>query len=275
VRHPNVVTIHGAEFREGRVGIVMELVTGATSEDVLARQGPWSWRDAAALGEAVARALGALHAADILHCDIKARNVMREVGGRIVLMDLGIGCRTSCADAPGSQGTPLYAAPEMLLARRASSRSDLYALAVLLFHLVTGRYPVEGATREELVTAMRVGRRLRLGELRPDLPAPFVAAVERDLDPRPEARHRSALDLAEALAALRHRSAPAPASAPARPSGPPPSPAGPPAIAVLPFRDLSPPAIRPTSARGSPSRSSTRWPTSTACGCSPAPRPSP
>ncbi len=234
VRHPNVVTVHGAEFRAGRVGIVMELVEGATSEDILAERGPWEPTETMILGLEVGRALVALHAADILHRDIKARNVMREVGGRSVLMDLGIGCRTPRLDSDGTRGTPLYAAPEVLLAHRASSRADLYAMAVLLFHLLTARYPVEGQTPEAVVAAHQVGQRQRLRELRPDLPASLVEIIERDLDPRPDARHASAADLVGDLASVLSRRSRTGFRSRGRGRS---ARAG---IAILPLRDLSP-----------------------------------
>ena len=232
VHHANVVTVHGAEFRGGRLGIVMELIEGATSEDILVERGPWHPTETMVLGLEVGQALAALHGADILHRDIKARNVMREVGGRTVLMDLGIGCLTPRLDSAGTRGTPMYAAPEVLLAHRASSRSDIYALAVLLFHLLTARYPVEGRTPEEIVAAHRVGRRQHLRDLRPDAPATLVEIIERGLQPRPEDRQASAAALVEDLARALGRRSGGPVTRHERPARP--------GVAVLALRDLSP-----------------------------------
>src|SRR5213594_3781254 len=81
----------GAERIEGRVGLWMEFVRGQTLEDVLGTQGPLSARDATSIGIDLCFALAAVHGAGIIHRDIKAHNVMKEEGGRIVLMDFGAG----------------------------------------------------------------------------------------------------------------------------------------------------------------------------------------
>lgn len=147
VRHPNVVVVHGAGTFDGRVGIWTEYVHGQTLEDELTAHGPFSARETALAGIDLCRALAAVHAAGVLHRDVKARNVMRERGGRLVLMDFGMGQPASDA-SPGrgsSGGTPLYMAPELFEDGPATPQADIYALGVLLWHLLTGGYPVAGA----------------------------------------------------------------------------------------------------------------------------------
>ena len=111
--------------------------------------GPFSAREAAQIGVDLCHALAAVHGAGLLHRDIKATNVMREGGGRIVLMDFGAGQPFSTADQPVERivGTPLYLAPELFKGEQPSRASDIYALGVLLYHLVTGSYPVEAEKR--------------------------------------------------------------------------------------------------------------------------------
>jgi hypothetical protein len=173
-------------------------------------------------------ALAAVHAKGLIHGDVKAHNVMREEGGRVVLMDFGAG-RSMQAWSPTADllaGTPLYLCPERLRGGAPSAATDIYSLGVLLYHLVTQDYPVEGATRGEVEAAHRSGQRTRLRDRRPDLPDAFVAAVERALAPDPAARFASAGAFDEALAAAvtsaasRSDVAPRPligAAAPARP----------------------------------------------------------
>ena len=91
VRHPNVVTVHGADRIAGRVGLWMEFIHGRTLEQLLHERGPFGAGEATLIGLDVCRALSAVHRAGLLHRDIKAQNVMREDGGRIVLMDFGTG----------------------------------------------------------------------------------------------------------------------------------------------------------------------------------------
>src|SRR6187401_340854 len=91
VRHPNIVTIHGAERINDRVGLWMELIDGETLHQVFEAGGPLAPADVAAIGAQVAQALEAVHRAGLIHRDIKAQNVMRDGDGRIVLMDFGTG----------------------------------------------------------------------------------------------------------------------------------------------------------------------------------------
>ena len=91
LRHPNVVRVYGAELAEGRVGLWMEFIEGRTLEDLLASHVTFGDREAAQIGQQFCRALAAVHGMGLVHRDIKARNVMREHGGRIVLMDFGAG----------------------------------------------------------------------------------------------------------------------------------------------------------------------------------------
>ena len=203
VRHPHVITVFGADSRDGKVGIWMEFIRGRTLHQIVSEQGQLGAREAAAIGLDLAGALAAVHAAGLLHRDVAARNVMREQGGRIVLMDFGAGHeQVSWKDpARGSQtaGTPLYMAPELLEGGHADQRSDLYALGVLLFFLVTGAYPVSGRSIAEIRAAHQQGARKRLRDTRPDLPSKFIAAVEVALAPNPADRCQTAAELEPAL----------------------------------------------------------------------------
>jgi serine/threonine protein kinase len=89
LRHPHIVTVFGADEHEGVSGIWMELLDGETLDQMLRRDGMFGLEEALLVGLDVARALSAVHAAGLLHRDVKARNVLRERAGRIVLMDLG------------------------------------------------------------------------------------------------------------------------------------------------------------------------------------------
>src|SRR5438094_7121773 len=91
VRHPNVVTVYGTDQIDGRVGIWMEFVNGRTLGSLLKTNGPYGAREAAGIGVDLCRALAAVHAAGLMHGDVKAHNVMRAAGGRTVLTDFGTG----------------------------------------------------------------------------------------------------------------------------------------------------------------------------------------
>jgi eukaryotic-like serine/threonine-protein kinase len=219
VRHPNVITVYGAEPRDDTVGIWMEFIRGRTLHQIVEQQGPLSAREAAGLAADLCRALSAVHGAGLLHRDVTARNVMREDGGRVVLMDFGAGHeRHDGALPPGNDvtGTPLYMAPELFVGGRADVRSDIYSLGVLMFYLVTGSFPVTGRSLAELREAHRAGARTRLRDLRADLHGPFVRAVEMAVAADPAERFQTvgAMEAALERAVVDRRQAASPPSLP-------------------------------------------------------------
>ncbi len=198
-RHPNVVTVYGADRHDERSGIWMDFIEGETLAAIVEQRGSFGAQEALLVGVDVCRALAAAHRAGLLHRDIKAHNVMRERGGRIVLMDFGLGHETAAAAAADLGGTPLYMAPELLDDGPPTVRSDLYAVGVLLFHLSTRAYPVEGQTIESLRQAHAAREVRSLRDLRPDLPPAFSRAVERAIAPDPSRRYATAGQMAAAL----------------------------------------------------------------------------
>jgi eukaryotic-like serine/threonine-protein kinase len=208
LHHPNIVTVHGVALHDGRVGLWMELVEGATLEQLLAQNGSFSAGEAAIIGIDLCRALAAMHQAGLVHRDIKTQNVVREAGGRIVLMDLGTGRvidRLRPNLIPDLAGTPLYLAPEIFDGAAADERTDLYSLGVLLYRLVTAAFPVRAATIDELCAAHAQKRAVRLRDARPDLPTVFVRVVDRAIAAPASERYRTAGELeADLVSALDH-----------------------------------------------------------------------
>jgi len=205
VRHPNVLTVHGAESIGGQVGIWTEFIEGRTLESLIAGRDPLAAADVMAIGIDLCRALAAVHEAGLLHRDVKAQNVMRETGGRIVLMDFGTGHDVLRAPAREGDlsGTPLYLAPELFAGGLPSVASDVYALAVLLFLLATGRYPVPGRTLDDVRTGHTARRLAGLRDVQSDLPVELAAVIERGLAGNPSARYKSAREFESALEGVR------------------------------------------------------------------------
>jgi serine/threonine-protein kinase len=153
VRHPHIVAVYGADTFDDVSGLWMELVEGESLDTILERDGPMSAADALLVGVDLASALAAVHAAGMLHRDVKARNVVRQHGGRLVLMDFGAGSGTEPSGS--GVGTPLYMSPELLDGAPASVQSDIYGLGVLIYHLITRSYPVAAEDLEALKRAHR------------------------------------------------------------------------------------------------------------------------
>jgi len=202
VRHPNVITVHWADERDGRMAMCTELVAGRTLERMLREGGPFGPMEAAGIGIDLCRALAEVHRVGLLHCDVKAQNVMREQGGRIVLMDFGSGTGSRATTGEGNRisGTPLCMAPEVLAGAPPSVASDVYSLGVLLYFLLTGDYPTRAASVEALLECHREGRTSRLRDVRPDLPGGLVRSIERAISPSPGDRYPSAGRMEQALA---------------------------------------------------------------------------
>lgn len=216
VRHTNIVPVHGIDRHDGRVGFWTDFVRGKTLATLVSQQGTFGAREAALIGLDVARALCAVHRASLLHRDIKAENVMREDGGRILLMDFGLSSfeqrQTNIA------GTPNYMAPELFGdGGRPSVATDIYAMGVLLYFLVAGDYPVHlgGLTMGEALDALP--RRKPLMDLRPDLPESLLRTVSTATEMDPAKRFQSAGQLANALAESLGTHALGETSAPAEP----------------------------------------------------------
>lgn len=219
VRHANVVTVHGADRHGGQIGIWTDLIEGDTLEECLWKRGPYGAEEAALTGIDLCRALAAVHAEGLIHRDVKTTNVMREKGGRTVLLDFNAVSERVARDQTGSAeapvGTPQFMAPELFQGGEASSASDVYSLGVVLYRLVSNRYPVQAADLPDLIERHRRGEFQPLRDVRPDLPGGFVEAVERALAPNPDKRIRTAGEMERALRAT--IGAPHPAAPGARP----------------------------------------------------------
>jgi eukaryotic-like serine/threonine-protein kinase len=207
VHHPNVLAVFGADTHDQRAGIWSESIDGVTLEAWLDANGPMGAREAALVGLDLCAALAAVHAAGLVHGDLKPANVMRvgaasgdpRASGRIVLMDFGSAAEEGTL---ATMGTPLALAPEVLAGGHPTSRSDIYSLGVVLFRMVTGRWPVDATSLDGLRQAHARGERVALRAARPNLPHAFVETIERALDPDPGHRFTGAAEMERSLAAV-------------------------------------------------------------------------
>jgi Tol biopolymer transport system component len=200
VHHPNVVTVFGSDVNDGRPGIWMELVEGATLEEIVKRDGPLPASRVAEIGRQLCDALATVHAAGLMHRDVKTSNIMATPSGRVVLMDFGTGRPVDSA-ARDIAGTPLYLAPEVITGGPPSPLSDIYALGVVMYRLLTGSYPVAARTGAEVRAAhLRQSPRAQIGSLTSArIPRRLAQAVGRALDPDLSRRFATANAMGSAL----------------------------------------------------------------------------
>ncbi len=133
----------------------------------------------------------------------RRQNVMVADDGRVVLMDFGTGLVIDGGTAPPA-GTPLYLAPELVAGGEAGTRSDVYSVGVLLFHLLTGTYPVVAQDVRGLRAAHERGERRSVRSLAPDTPQELALVLERALEPQPERRQPTADALGAELVKAAH-----------------------------------------------------------------------
>lgn len=201
IRHPNVVTVYELVHQVDPPYLVMQYVEGEELELRLQRTGPLSPRSALVVARSVAAALAAAHAAGVLHRDLKPANVMLQDDGEVTLIDFGIARGAGDGPVPHSEqggatvlGTPLYLAPEVLAGQPADEQSEIYAVGVMLYRMLTGRYPYEAETLEQLRDAMQAGPAADVRLLQPTVPVPLADVVAACLAPRaPTGAHHCAL----------------------------------------------------------------------------------
>ncbi|HVP62152.1 MAG TPA: FHA domain-containing serine/threonine-protein kinase, partial [Myxococcaceae bacterium] len=183
IRHPGIVEVTDfGRTPDGHFYLAMELVEGETLARRLARLGPLAPNEAVSLVRELARALGAAHARGIYHRDIKPENVLLTRDGSAKLADFGIarlaeGPRDARETAAGLIfGTPHYMSPEQAAGQRQDGRSDVYALGVLLFELLSGAPPYLGASATHVLAAHLLSPVPRLAAHGPHGPLPATLA---------------------------------------------------------------------------------------------------
>lgn len=205
LEHPDIVAIYETGIDAGQAWLSMERVRGVDLSRYTQRQLLLPENLVLRIGARVAAALAHAHAQGVIHRDLKPANVLINLaGGQVKLADFGV-ARDAAADLTRTGmtlGTPSYMAPELLAGAGATPASDVYALGVMLFELLSGRRPHQAATLGELLQATASQPPASLAQLRPDLPAPVVSAVEALLARDPADRPADLADWAAQMAGL-------------------------------------------------------------------------
>jgi eukaryotic-like serine/threonine-protein kinase len=217
LNHPNILTIHEIGEFEGRHFIATEFIDGETLRERLSGD-PLSIDEALDVTIQVASALVKAHAAGIAHRDIKPDNIMVNRDGYIKVLDFGLAklterpptldgeapTRAMVNTEPGMvMGTANYMSPEQARGSAVDTRTDLWSLGVVLYQMLSGRLPFEGATPTEVIAKVLEREPASLADHLPDLPDELERVVHQALIKEREARYQTASDLLVDLKSLR------------------------------------------------------------------------
>lgn len=151
--HPGIVRVLDAFEEHGTFFIVMPWIDGATLREHVDRRSSLRPEQVLQLAEETLDALAVLHAAGLVHRDVKPANLLIRPSGRVVLIDLGIACQRDVSASRRLVGSPAYCSPEQILGRPVDGRSDVYSLACTLYEVVFGRPPFERVDVEAVLEA--------------------------------------------------------------------------------------------------------------------------
>ena len=208
LNHPHIVTVYDVGEVDGRQYLVTEFVDGGTLRD-WAQAATRTWRQIIELLTGVADGLAAAHAAGIVHRDIKPENILVAKNGYAKLADFGLAKLWEATDSlavtrtlsaghtrPGMiLGTIAYMSPEQAAGQPVDARSDIFSFGVVLYELLAGRRPFEGATDLERLQALISRPVPPLAESSLDLPADLRNVVEKALEKDPAERYQTAREL--------------------------------------------------------------------------------
>jgi serine/threonine protein kinase len=202
LHHPNILPIYDAGEEDTRCYIVMEYVRGAEPLAVFTR--PENLLPIKKVVEVVfkcAKALDYAHRKGVVHRDIKPSNIMLTADGDVRIVDFGIAQSPMSEMTPvtGLVGSPSYMAPEQVRDDKASNQSDLYALGVVMYELLTGKRPYYGDSLSRLVHQIIYATPVPAHKLRAELPAAIEAVVHKAMEKDLKNRYRTGLEFAAEL----------------------------------------------------------------------------
>ena len=202
VTHKNVVRIYDMGEADGTKFITMEYVEGEDLRTMLARDGKVAPQKSVEIVQQICRALDAAHAEGVIHRDLKPQNVMLEPQGRVVVMDFGL---ARSLEAPGMTqtgtlvGTLEYMSPEQAMGAELDQRSDLFAVGLIFFELLTGKVPYKADTGIATLMKRTHERAIPASDVDIGVPKSLSVIVAKCLEREPAQRFQSAQDVLRQL----------------------------------------------------------------------------
>jgi serine/threonine protein kinase len=201
--HPGVMKVFSDDDRS-RLYMVMEWVEGRLLRHILAEQGKLPVERAVRIALAIADALDYIHRHGVVHRDLKPENIMVGPDDRIKLIDFGIAGnagsrRITFAKLSQVMGSPDYISPEQVRGKRGDARSDVYALGIILYEMLTGKVPFQGPNPFAIMNDRLLNHPIPPRELNPEISPQLQEIIYRALERDPKNRYASARELANDL----------------------------------------------------------------------------
>jgi serine/threonine protein kinase len=202
LEHPAIPRLFELTYDGDCPYLVTEIIPGKTLDDVLADGAQHDPLGVIELLEPIGSALDYAHSRATIHRDVKPANILLADDGRTMLTGFGLGTIASFSNGPGSAGpmAPDYVAPERLVGREVDARADVYSLAAVIFHAVTGQRPFTSRSWIETLSRRLYEPPPSARDLVPELPEPFSLVLQEAMDREPAHRPATAGQL---LARLR------------------------------------------------------------------------
>lgn len=208
LKHEHIVSLYeSGEFR-GRPYLIMEYVDGLSLDKVIEQRGKLTWEEVVVIGQMVASALKFAHRQEVIHRDLKPANLLASWERHVKLTDFGIARilhENRLTKENAIIGTASYVSPEQAAGKQATRKSDLYALGVILYELLTGRLPFEAASVAEMLHKHRYAQFEAPSRLVENIPHDFDQLIAALLEKDPDKRPANALAVEDALNKLKRK----------------------------------------------------------------------
>src|SRR5882757_9001885 len=200
VSHPNVCRVYDIGEVEGMPFISMEYIDGEDLASLLTRIGRLPSDKAIETARKLCAGLAAAHDRGVIHRDLKPQNIMMNKRGEVVIMDFGLAAIADQLNGPEARnGTPAYMSPEQLRGEAVTSKSDIYALGLVLYELFTGKPPFSAASVQQLIDMQQSMHLTSVTSVAADVDPAVEKAIRRCLDPDPAKRPATPLSVMAAL----------------------------------------------------------------------------
>lgn len=207
--HPNIVTVHDVGQDGGTHYIVMEYIDGEDLKHQIRTTAPFSIDRALSIAIKVCAGVGYAHRAGLVHADVKPQNVLVTESDNVKVTDFGIAQALTATKPRERQrivwGSPHYFSPEQAQGEPPSPASDVYAIGIVLFEMLTGRLPFVGTDQQELALAHIRETPPNASDFNPNVPVHLDRILQKVLSKEPSSRYRTAEQLGRILASYRRR----------------------------------------------------------------------